>query len=456
MNKHLRSNSRVRALFLSPYTMAALIAYLIIAVIVATYLVKTPQYRSEMSLVLPGTGSNSSFSLEDIGQVSSSTRSAYGSSSYNPRVNYKEILKSREVLQEAAASVAQNAQSYGLPKIQLIEQTSIINVQLAAATPEQAREKSWALYDAFQGELDALRADEALRRDNSIERVLDQYRDKLSGTRQAIVRFQEQALLVSKDQLEQAMKQLSDLKGKRLYANSDLKQQQSYVRQLGLDLGVSPALAGQAFALQSDAEFRGYLKELDSSASQLSQYTSRWGDEHPKVRSQKQRFEFAKGALQRRGNSVVGVQLSDALYSMDLESSPGRANLFASLVSAYAKVQGSEAEINEMRLNEDRLKDQLKVYSREAVELERLEREHQLSEAVFTSAAAKLQANKADVFASYPVVQMLTPPSLVSTAITPVPLLAAVVAMIAAFLITLGLLIVCQRKYLITQLLKKS
>ncbi len=446
----------MRELVLSPYTLMALISYLCIAIIVLIYLIKTPRYQSEMSLVLPGTGSNSSFSLDEIGHVSSSTKAAYGSSSYNPRVNYKEILKSREVLADAAGQLTPKERTFGIPKIQLIEQTSIIHVQLSALSAEQASQKAWALYDAFQRELDELRADEALRRDNSIERVLDQYRKKLQGTRKSIVRFQEQSLLVSRSQLDQLMNRMADIKSKRLYALSDLKQQEYFVRQLGRDLGVSPALAGQAFALQSDAEFRGYLKELDKSASQLSEYTSRWGREHPKVVSQRQRYEFAKAALQSRGADIVGAQQNDAIFSMDLEASPDRAALFASLVNSYAKLQGAEAEINELNLSESRLGDQLRVYSREAIELERLEREHQLAEAVFTSASAKLQANKADVFASYPVVQMLSLPSMPDRPATPIPLIAAIVAIIAAFIVTLGLIIVCQRKFLITHLLKKD
>jgi len=450
----LRAN--VRALLLSSYTLVALICYLLIAIVVVIYLTKSPVYISEMALVLPGSGSNSSFALDNIGQVSSSTKTAYGSSAYNPRVNYREILKSRLVLKEAANRMETGETVFSEPKIKLIEQTSIINLKLEGYSPEMANKKAWALYDAFQSELDVLRADESLRRDDSIERVLDQYRHKLHGTRQAIVRFQAQALLVSNSQLEQHMKQTAEVKSKRLYARSDLKQMEFFARQLGEDLGVSPALAGQAFALQTDAEFRGYLRELDNSASKLSEYTSRWGREHPKVVSERERFEFAKIALNSRGQIIVGAQLGDALNSMDLESSPGRSELFVTLINTYAKIQGAGAQISELVLTEARLKDQLIVLSRESIELERLEREHQLAEAVFTSAAAKLQANKADVFVSYPVVQMLATPSTPVEAASPVTLLAGIVALIAAFIVTIGLVIVCQRKYLVAQLLKKN
>jgi len=83
----LRAN--VRALLLSSYTLVALLCYLAIAIVVVMYLTKAPVYVSEMSIVLPGSGSNSSFALDNIGQVSSSTKAAYGSSAYNPRVNYR-------------------------------------------------------------------------------------------------------------------------------------------------------------------------------------------------------------------------------------------------------------------------------------------------------------------------------------------------------------------------------
>jgi uncharacterized protein involved in exopolysaccharide biosynthesis len=102
------------------------------------------------------------------------------------------------------------------------------------------------------------------------------------------------------------------------------------------------------------------------------------------------------------------------------------------------------------------LGDQLKVYSREIVELERLQREFNMAEAIFTSAAARLEASKADVFASYPVLQMLTTPSYPVTQSSPKEIIAIIAGVAGFIFITFGLFILKQRRNLIQILLKKG
>lgn len=96
------------------------------------------------------------------------------------------------------------------------------------------------------------------------------------------------------------------------------------------------------------------------------------------------------------------------------------------------------------------------MYSREAAELERLEREHALAEAVFTSAAAKLEASQADIFVSYPIIQLLSVPSLSTQAKSPSKTIAVGIAALGFLLVTFGLAALWHRDYLIKVLLKKK
>jgi len=111
---------------------------------------------------------------------------------------------------------------------------------------------------------------------------------------------------------------------------------------------------------------------------------------------------------------------------------------------------------NDLGRSVDHLSDQLKVYSREIVELERLQREFNMAVAIFTSAAARLEASKADIFASYPVLQMLTSPSYPTKQSSPRNIIAFTAAISGFLFITFGLFILWQRNNLIQILLKKS
>lgn len=440
----------------SPYLVWGLLSYILIVAMVMIYLNRTPVFSSNMALVLPGSGSSTSFQLDEVGAAKSQTSSPFAGASFNPRVNYKEILRSREVLEMASAKLGLNLESLGLPKVKLTEQTSIIQVDVKANQSELAREKAWAIYHAFQAHLDLLRADEIMRRDESIKNVLEQYRSRLAETRQSLIEFQERSLLVDASQLDKLMATLNDLRTERLFASAEHKQKNDFVQQLSFDLGVSPALAGKAFALQSDTQFKAHLRELDESAKEFSQFRSMWGNNHPKVKASQQRLEYARKAAFGRSSNLLGDIAAESLSVMNLEASPDRARLFGDLMDSYAQVRGSEAKISELQRTESMMEDRLRVLARESKELERLQREYDLAEAVFTSAAAELEAGKADVFASYPVVQLLTAPNAPFKQKSP-DLKVAVAGGLAGFLfITTILLIVWQRTFLIKRLLARD
>lgn len=451
-----RFRGQVYSILRWPYMTTGAMGYAFIMMLIALYMSQSPQFKSEMDLALPGTGSSSNVSLNEVGQVVSQTSSAFGAGAFNPRVNYKEMLTSRGVLDRAATKMNMTLPQFGEPKIKLTEQTSILAITISGKTSEQSQLKAWALYDSLQEELDHLRTDEVARRDSSIRNVLADYRERTNFARTEIVDFQQRALLVSKDQMDQLIATTAQINQKQFYVQSELSELGDYIQQLSMDLQVSPKLAGKALMLQSDPEFKGFIQELNLSASQLSEYRSRWGDKHPKVIAEQRRVSVAKASLTARGSKLSGVDASSMFNTLHLDNNPKRAQLFADLIEAYARKQGKQSELEELRRSHLHLGDQLKVYAREVAELDRLQKEFDLAEAVYTSAAARLEASKADVFASYPVIQMLTTPSLPLLKSNPNPMIALAAGLAGFFFITFGLIVLWQRKALIQLLLKKD
>ena len=439
-----------------PYLVLCVCGYLFIALIVMLYLNKAPVYQSNLELVLPGTGATSSVALDNVGQVVSQTSAPFSAGGFNPRVNYKEMLLSRGVLNLAAEKTSLSVMKFGQPKIALTEQTSILAVSIKGSSAKEAEAKGWALYNSLQDELNRLRADEVSHRDKSIQRVLDDYRIRLNEARANILQFQQSSSLVSQDQFALLVSSLQTIKEMQLYLQAEASNLTDYTFGLGKNLGVSADLAGKAFILQSDVEFRGLLKELDVSTSQLSEYQSRWGAGHPKVVAELQRFQAARSALIERSNTIAGPHAASVFSTLDLEMNPKRAQMFADLIEASAKGQGITAQISDLHRSELHLKDQLKIYARESAVLDRLQREFDLAEAIFTSAAARLEAGKADVFASYPVLQLLTKPSLPTEIHSPIPQLGLVAGFVGFLFITSGVTVLCNRRRIINVLLKRS
>lgn len=456
LSKFGRFRGNIYRILKRPYLVVGLLSYALVILGVAAYLAKSPVYTSKMALVLPGTGNSSSVSLNDIGEVVTQTSTPFSGGGFNPRINYKEMLSSRTVIERAAMDVNVPAVDFGKAKIKLTEQTSIISLAVNGPSKELAQAKAFALYLSLQQELDNLRADEVLRRDQSIKNILGQYQERMNLTRGAIVDFQQRSMLVSTDQMDQLILTLSGVKERKMYARAEAHKLKEYISQLSEELGVSPKLAGQAFALQSDVEFRAYSNELGLSITKLTEYSSRWGVNHPKVVAQQKRLDFTRTTIDKRSRELFGVNSATIFTSLNLEFTPKRAQLFADLIDAFATYKGQASMLSDLERSTEHLTDQLKIYSREVIELERLQREFNMAQAIFTSAAGRIEASRADIFASYPVIQMLASPSYPLLHSSPNKMIALIAGVSGILFITFGLFLIWQRTHLIELLLKKS
>lgn len=133
-----------------------------------------------------------------------------------------------------------------------------------------------------------------------------------------------------------------------------------------------------------------YRIKLNEARANISEYQSRWGEGHPKVVAEQQRYQAARSGLLIRSNIIAGPHAASVFSSLDLEMNPKRTQKFADLIEASAKNEGISAQITDLHRSELHLKDQLKIYAREPAVLERLQREFDLAEDIFTSAAARL------------------------------------------------------------------
>ncbi len=418
------------------------------------YLLKTPIFQSQMAIVLPGKGSQSNVKLENVGQVSSSSSSPF-SQRFNPRANYKSILQSNDVAEKVMQQLdLQNRPQ--APKIKLIQQTSIIEISIRSEQAQHSQELSWAYFNALKERLSELREDELDRRQYSTRKALSVQSRSLNDARQQLLDFQQRALLIDKKMMDEHMNLLADVRAKRTNLKAQASRLIFEVDRLSKDLGVSPFLAARALNLQSDIRFNVYLEELSIVSAEYNEQRSVLGKNHPKMKTVQQRYTTARANIRKRSREIAGEYSAELLQNTNLANSQQLATLFAKLLQDNAQLEGVNAELSQLDLIHSRLTDELKVLSREAAELERLQREQQRYEAVYNSAAARLQLNQTDIYSSYPIVQLLAAPSAPVKAISPSPFIAALAAIVSLLFINFGAIVLWKRKAIVAFILKKS
>jgi len=419
------------------------------------YLQTAPlRFTSEMSLILPGSGASASVNLTEIGQASSFASSPYASSAVSPTVTYKRLIGADRILDAAADRVDLPRHAFWSPRVELIDQTGLIRIQITGTSPEDAQARGDALLEAFFAEIDALRNDELQVREDSGVGAIEDYRASVAATRDEIERLQRETGLISAAQYDTLVSETSALDRQLAAQRTALQEQTAAVRALETSLAITPELAAATLRLHTDPEFSALVEEMSAQAATLAEAASRYGPNHPVVIDARASHAQVRDSARARAVVVTGLDREQVL-PMDLSPIGGRAALLADLVEMETQRQALSAEVAAM---EARLGvDQARVQSllSPAARLEDLQRDFQVAEAVFASAMARAQTNKSDLYASYPLVQVLENPSLPDAPSSPREKLAIAAGLAATIMLLMGLALGWLRRPLIDRLIAR-
>lgn len=392
-----------------PWCVPAIVCVWLLA---AAYLVfMPPVYHSKWSLILPVASNASTVSLDKIGQTSTRTSHSFGSRSLSPKVIYKEIAGSEQVRKAAADSMAMKLETFGKARVKLIAETSLMIFRIAGDSPEHARDKAQALMTAFKAQLDSLRQDEREKRASLARANLRLYRSNLENVRRKRLEFQRNSGLLSIAQFKEAALSVELLR--RRLGEQRAKRHRLITRQQTLTkrLGLSAELAATGVRLASDPSFvqlsGGYAKDM--AAFYAAQ--RKFGSNHPRLRRHRLRAGGTFDELQKLA-LANGVHSPADVRKLALLNESNQSDLFKSMIANESDLAGQKREV--VALEEELAELEVKVNSmgRDAARLEALEKDHLVAEAVFTSAAARLDMGRTDLFASYPIVQVLAEPDL--------------------------------------------
>ena len=424
---------------------------------VFTYTKFTPKsYTSEMTLNLPGSVSNSSFSLDQIGQTSTSSGSPFNSVSMSPKVIYKSIAESSRVLGLAAKVLKDPSGTIPKPTIQLIEETALMNFAMTGPSPEIAQARAQALLVATEQQLDILRKDEIERRSDSIRQSLVEVETNLKNARLALLNFQQKVGMVSIDQFRNIIDNSATLRQKIGQLRAEVEKAKFQNKSYSEILGITTGDAATALQVQADPRYSALSNELSLALTEDGANRAKWGANHPKRMESATRVRAARNQIIAIATVLTGKGGKRVIEHLLLSESKDRSDLFRTMVETEAQITGLNAQLGSLELAARAQDVTLDIQTANAAKLEDLERDHKIAEAVFSSALARVDTNRQDIYASYPLLQVVSPATLPKNPSSPKVFYAIGGGLAGTFFLFIALVLTWIRQPILRKILKSA
>ncbi|MFM9935660.1 MAG: hypothetical protein ACKVOL_05620 [Novosphingobium sp.] len=426
-------------------------------ILTALYLVAMPRsYTSQFSLILPGSGTGGSLNVESIGQAQGGTSSAFSSPTLSPTENYKQLLTADVTLRAAARIAHESEDGFPSPTIKLVDQTNLISISITARSAEGAHRRAMALQQAFVEELTALRADEAKKREETDLTRVSELSEKVKAAQRKLIEFQASHGLATLEQFNSRIASVDTLRDKERDLRVQMRIQGGMAGRLSGTLGASPGGANVIMRLKGDPVFAELASRYAAANADAQLKAGTLGPQHS-VRAQADAESAQlRGALVRRGQELTGLPEEVLLRHTDLQLGDGRSTLMQAMSASDAQAAGTRSALNELHGDLVRARADAPQWILQAQQLADLQRDQRVTEAVFSSALARLDTNKQDPFASYPLVQVLAAPSLPKSPSSPSTMIALVGALAATVLTFIGFGLLWLRQPLLRRMLKSA
>lgn len=373
-------------------------------------------YSSKFTITLPPAGSNSSVNLPNIGAASYESSSPFSTISQDPRENYKLIAQSEAVLNGAASQLNMTLEEFGKPKLKIIANSSLMDFEFQGKTPEEARTKSWIFYRSLEARLKTLRSQELTQRESSYQPSLNTSKWKVDLAQKRLSDFQSRSGLSSNEQIRDLSVNIEQLRRQRAEILGQYDQATGRLSQLSKNLNLSTQQATEAFTLDTDQLLQQYIKDYATANANLVNLSSSYTADHPAIVSAKAKRDAARTALLSRGQLLLGRPVTqEKLQQSSLnvnKTGSAREGLFQQLVDVKASQQGLGAQAQQLSKQINELEYRLKFLTQQESTLAALRRELQVAETVFSSTVARLDLSKGNIFASYPLIQIIAEPEM--------------------------------------------
>lgn len=399
----------------TPHLRWAFVSILILWLAVLSGLHFVPkQYVSKSTLIVPGASTSVNVALDKIGQASSAPVSAYNTGAISPKVVYKEMISSDEIRADAARALGISLSTMAAPRIKLIDETALINIELRARDPDAAHRQNAALIAALQRRLDRLRTDELERRQSTVQDNLAVYETNMTNARERITRLQRDTGLQSAAQFGELSLSLIRRTQRLGELRADLDRMEREQDVLARRVGVNAQTAAAALKIMADPTNAKIVGDLADARAAFDIERKRLGPASPVLIQLQRRLDAVVGDLNEVTERAGLFDPATIELLVMLTNASHQADLFKRLVGNESLLEGRRAEVATTTREVAALEIQHSRLGGVANELEDLKKTQLVAEAVFTTAMARIGTSKSDIFGSYPLVQTLSQPSLPS------------------------------------------
>ncbi|HRK18087.1 MAG TPA: hypothetical protein PK970_03960 [Hyphomicrobiaceae bacterium] len=394
-----------------PYIRGAVLSVVLVWALVTIYMTMSPRlYASRFTLNVPGAANQTNVSLESLGQATTTPTSPFSTTALSPKVVYKEIADSEQVRSAAAAILGMTVKEFGRPRVKLVDETALMLFQISDSTPDGAKRKAEALIAAFNVQLDNLRRDELEKREAAIRRNLESYQAEARRVRDLQQKTHDASGLHSLTQYAELVSQTTALRRRIADLDGELVRAEREHGMLAARLGLSPQEADAALKIAGSPQIQKALAEFSEAQSLASSETQRFGARHPARILAESRVDAAKSELDRQ-LAKIGLGAGDGLANVLLAMNGAhRAELLQMLVRTEALASGKRREIETLREEAQRIDRDIERLMPAAVQLEQLKKDQIVADAVLSSAMARINASRSDIYGSYPIVQVVAAP----------------------------------------------
>jgi capsule polysaccharide export protein KpsE/RkpR len=406
---------RIEAAFRRPpstHKLALLALAFVWGAALAYYLFVPSTYVSKWTMIVPTSNSSSSVTLESIGQASTQPSQPFGTLQLSPKVIYREIASSDQVRKLAAQMLSIDPRRMGKIRIKSVDETSMLMFQITGSSPEMAQSQGRALIEALGQQLDQLRRDEQEKRARIVRDNLKLYQANLATAQARILEFQRETGLLSLNQFNESSSTAELLRRKQAEHRTEIERLGSEQARLMSRLGFEPAAAAAGLRMAADPAFAKLAASFAESAVAVHENNRLYGPNHPARVLARAKGESAFAELTRIAREAridPSIDLRSLLLMMN---SSHQSELVRTIVANEAAINGRRSESKAIETELARIEADVARLGAHAARLEALKKDHLVAEAVLTSAMARLDTNRADLYSSYPLLQVLAEPDL--------------------------------------------
>jgi uncharacterized protein involved in exopolysaccharide biosynthesis len=414
----IKEQSGLTKLSKQPFWLIAALANATIWVLALALLqLLKPAYTSKGAMIIPGVGTQGNVNVPGLNNTSANSSDGQSPYSYllkvDPRQNYQYIAMSDAVLSQAAKAMDMTVEEFGEPTIILGEGTTIIEFSLEGQTASEAQQKANVFYESLVNHTNYLRVTQLNNQKETTQKTLQSSKNNVREAQSKLSQFRSNSALKVAGQIDSLSDRLEDLRLKKADLQTQERAVDSRLKKLEISLSLVGSEASEALLVIDDRILQKGLQDYSSTVQSIQLLSSSLTASNPQVIEEKIKAETVRKAIVARGYEVLGRSVNiQTIERLNLSAEKGRKELVELLVTVQAEQSGLANQIQELDRQIDYLDTRLTTLVEQQPTLNRLEQDVQLSESILVSDVAKLNLNKPELATSYPVLQLLSEPSL--------------------------------------------